>query len=61
MTHPYTDTWHQDEAAAERAWLDQWARTAKALPQPDTASRPTHNPVMRQTVLTAAHRTAANP
>lgn len=26
MPQRYEDTWHQLEAANERAWLDQWAR-----------------------------------
>ncbi|MGW7283899.1 hypothetical protein ACWGH4_00110 [Streptomyces sp. NPDC054847] len=26
MPQRYDDTWHQLEAADERAWLDQWAR-----------------------------------
>ncbi|GGU62015.1 hypothetical protein [Streptomyces lavendofoliae] len=26
MPQQYPDTWHDLEAAAERAWLDQWVR-----------------------------------
>jgi trehalose/maltose hydrolase-like predicted phosphorylase len=29
----YDDTWHQLEAADERAWLDQWARAHLQTPQ----------------------------
>ena len=26
MPEPYTPTWHNRQAADERAWLDDWAR-----------------------------------
>lgn len=45
MSHPnlrYSAAWHALEEAAERAWLDQWARLqhAPALEPKPTAAAP---------------------
>lgn len=29
MAQTYTDAWHTQEAADERAWLDQWTRSER--------------------------------
>lgn len=42
MRHPHTPAWHTAEEAAERAWLDDWARLhctpthEQPAPQPAT-------------------------
>lgn len=42
MPQRYDHTWHQLEAADERAWLDQWARATAADERSlgDLASKP---------------------
>jgi hypothetical protein len=71
----HCDTWHQLEAADERAWLDAWARAMKTPEQPwarpdwdcaaDLASHiaavAAHNPVIGRPVLTGAHGHIRHP
>lgn len=75
MPQQFDDTWHQLEAADERAWLDQWARTMNTPERPwarhDSAPArdwadhisavAAHNPVIARPVLTGAHGHIRHP